>query len=140
MADLAEVARGRTDTSLARAGLEDPRPALRDLLRRLRAQDAEGFAEATDRYAQELVPAAASEDTDPLVAWIDYARWLADRLAHGKAVVIDVTGRASQASGGPEPCMLLVHLPDEQTTRAMVLLAPRQLSEPQRETVKLLVG
>ena len=74
------------------------------------------------------------------MAWIDYARWLADRFAHGKAVMIDVTGRASQASGGPEPGMLLVHLPDEQTTRAMVLLAPRQLSEPQRETVKLLVG
>jgi hypothetical protein len=87
-----------------------------------------------------LVPAAASEDTDPLVAWIEYARWLTDRLAHGKAVKIDVTGRASSAPGEPEPGMLLIHIPDEQTTRAMVLLAPQQLSEPQRETVRLLVG
>lgn len=140
MADPAEVARGRTDSSLARAGLEDPRPALRDLLRRLRAEDAGGFAEATDRYERVLVPAAASEDTDPLVAWIDYACWLSDKLAHGKAVNIDFTGRASPASGEPEPGMLLLHLPDEQTTRAMVLLAPRQLSEPQRETMRLLVG
>ena len=140
MADLAEVARRRTDSSLSRAGLEDPRPALRDLLRRLRAQDPEGFSEATDRYERVLVPAAASEDTDPLVAWIEYARWLTDRLAHGKAVKIDVTGRASSAPGEPEPGMLLIHIPDEQTTRAIVLLAPQQLSEPQRETVRLLVG
>ena len=140
MADPAEVARSRTDSSLAGAGLEDPRPALRDLLRRLRAEDAEGFAEATERYERVLVPAAASEDTDPLVAWIEYARWLSDRLAHGTAVSIDVTGRASPASGEPEPGMLLVHIPDEQATRAVVLLAPQQLSEPQRETIRLLVG
>jgi hypothetical protein len=36
--------------------------------------------------------------------------------------------------------MLLVHIPDEQQARAMVLLAPRQLSEPQQETIRLLVG
>jgi len=140
VADIAEVARSRTDSSLARAGLEDPRPALRNLLRRLRAQDAEGFAEATHRYERVLVPAAASEDTDPLVAWIQYACWLGDRLARGRDVNIDVTGRASPASGEPEPGMLLVHLPDEQTTRAMVLLAPLKLSEPQRETIRLLAG
>ena len=62
--------------------------------------------------------------------------------------VLEITGGSDLAENfninagdhGPEPGMLLVHLPDEQTTRAMVLLAPRQLSEPQRETVKLLVG
>ena len=140
MADLAEVARSRTDSSLAGAGLEDPRPALREFLRRLRAQDAEGFAEATDRYERVLVPAAAAEDNDPLVAWIEYACWLSHRLARGRDVSIDVTGRASPASGEPEPDMLLVHLPDEPTTRAMVLLAPLELSEPQRETIRLLAG
>ena len=140
MVDLAAVARSRTDSSLAGAGLEDPRPALRDLLRQLRAQDSEGFSEATERFAQVLVPAAASETSDPLVAWIEYARWLSDRLAHGRAVRIDITGRASPASGDPEPGMLLVHIPDEQARRAMVLLAPRQLSEAQQETIRLLVG
>jgi len=140
VADLSEVARSRTDSSLSRAGLEDPRPALRDLLRRLRTEDSEGFAEATDRYERVLVPVAASEDTNPLVAWIEYARWLADRLAPGRAVKIDETGRALPASGEPEPGMLLVHLPDSQTTRALVLLAPQQLSESQQETVRLLAG
>lgn len=140
MADLAAVARRRTDSSLAGAGFEDPRPALRDLLRQLRAQDAEGFSEATDRFEQVLVPAAASDSSDPLVAWIEYARWLSDRLAQGRAVRIDVTGRASPASGDPEPGMLLIHIPDEQAKRAMVLLAPRQLSQAQQETIRLLVG
>jgi hypothetical protein len=36
--------------------------------------------------------------------------------------------------------MLLIHIPDEQAKRAMVLLAPRQLSEAQQETIRLLVG
>lgn len=140
MADLAAIARRRTDSSLAGAGFEDPRPALRDLLRRLRAQDVAGFAEATARYEQVLVPDAASEDSDALVAWIEYALWLSDRLAPGRAVRIDATGLASPASGEPEPGMLLVHIPDEQQVRAMVLLAPQQLSEPQQETIRLLVG
>jgi hypothetical protein len=140
VADLAAVARNRTDSRLAGSDFEDPRPALRELLRRLRAQDVEGFAEATERFEQVLVPAAASEHCDPLVAWIEYARWLSDRLAHGRAVRIDATGLASPASGEPERGMLLVHLPDEQKAHAMVLLAPRQLSSPQQETIRLLVG
>ena len=140
MADLAAVARNRTDSRLAQSDFEDPRPALRELLRRLRTQDVEGFAEATQRFEQVLVPAAASKDSDPLVAWIEYARWLSDRLTHGRAVRIDATGLASPASGEPERGMLLVHLPDEQKARAMVLLAPRQLSAPQQETIRLLVG
>jgi hypothetical protein len=110
------------------------------MLRQLRSRDPDGFAAATERYEQVLVPAAASEDSDPLVAWLEYADWLSDRIAPGRAVRIDATGRASPAPGGPEPGVLLIHLPDDQKTRAVVLLAPARLSEAQRETIRLLAG
>lgn len=140
MADPGDIVRERTDSRLSGAGFEDPRPALRGFLKRLRVQDPDSFAEATNRYEQVLVPAVSSESADPLVAWSEYARWLVNRLAPGKALNIDRTGLATPAEPEPRSDMLMIHLPDDHSTRAIVLLAPLELTEAQRETVKLLAG
>lgn len=140
MADPADIVRERTDSRLSGAGFEDPRPALRGFLKRLRARDSEAFAEATTRYEQVLVPAVARESADPLVAWSEYARWLVNRLAPGKAVNIDRTGLASPAEPEPRPDALMIHVPDDHSTRAIVVLAPLEMTEAQRETAQLLAG
>lgn len=140
MADPADIVRERTDSRLSGAGFEDPRPALRGFLKDLRARDPEAFAEATNRYEQVLVPAVATESADPLVAWSEYARWLVDRVAPGRVLNVDRTGLATPAEPEPLPDVLMIHVPDDHGTRAIVLLAPLELSEAQRETVKLLAG
>ena len=140
MADHAELANRRTEQALDRAGLADPRPALRDLLRCLKASDPEVFAEATSRYQKDLVPAAAAEENDPLAAWLEYGTWLAERLSPGEVVSIDATGRSRPPSQSLRKGDMYLHLPADPKRRAVLLLAPRRPSEAQRETIGLLVG
>jgi hypothetical protein len=140
VADL--VARGnqRTAEALERAGLDDPRPALRNLLRDLKAADPEAFAEATRRYQDALVPSLADDTEDPAAAWLEYGFWLAQRTSPGEAVEIDSTGRARPAGKTPREGMLFLHLPADSKRKAIVLLSPREASLPQRETIALLAG
>ncbi|MEJ2483000.1 MAG: hypothetical protein P8049_07770 [Gemmatimonadota bacterium] len=140
MADPVSRGNRRTADALERAGLDDPRPALRDLLRELRAGDPDAFVEATRRYEETLVPEIASDDHDPLAAWLAYGCWLADRLCPGEAVEIDATGRATPAREAPLEGRLYLHLPSDPKRRALVLFAPREPSLPQRETIALLAG
>ncbi len=140
MADSAEIAAQRTEVGLRRAGLEDPRPALRSLLRQLRARDQKAFEQATRKYAENLVPAIAAEDSDPVAEWLAYGRWLAGLLAPGHAVVIDGSGRARADPVEVSRGGLFLHLPDDQGEPALLLLAPTDPTAAQRETVRLLVG
>lgn len=140
MADRTELANRRTEQALERAGLADPRPALRDVLRALKASDAEAFAEATARYQQVVVPAAAAEGDDPLAAWLEYGSWLADRVSPGELVSIDASGRARSSAPTIRAGALYLHLPSDRKRRALLLLAPRRPSTAQRETIRLLVG
>jgi hypothetical protein len=140
VADL--VARGnrRTAEALERAGLDDPRPALRNLLRDLKAADREAFAEATRRYQEVLVPSLADDAEDPATAWLEYGCWLAQRTSPGEVVEIDSTGRARPAGMTPREGLLFLHLPSDSKRKAIVLLVPREASVPQRETIGLLAG
>ena len=140
MADRADHANRRTEQALQRAGLADPRPALRDLLRELKASDPEAFAEATARYQQVVVPAAAAEAEDPLVAWLEYGSWLADRVAPGELVWIDASGRSRPSGPSFRAGALYLHLPSDRKRRALPLLVPSRPSTPQKETIGLLVG
>ena len=140
MADPTELANRRTEQALERAGLADPRPALRDLLRELKASDPEAFAEAAARYQQVVVPAAAAEADDPLAAWLEYGSWLADRVAPGELVSIDASGRSRPPAPTLRAGELYLHLPSDRKRRALPLLVPRRPSAPQRETIGLLVG
>ncbi|MFQ5747589.1 MAG: hypothetical protein ACE5HF_10285 [Gemmatimonadota bacterium] len=130
-----------TECALAAAGAADPRPALRRLLVQLKARDPEAFEAASRRYQEELVPAVAGGEADPLASWIEYGMWLASRLSAGSAVAIDPTGVATPFAGGTPPAAsLLLHVPEQANVRATVLLGPTDPSDPQRATAQLLAG
>ncbi|MDT8436019.1 MAG: hypothetical protein RRA92_04620 [Gemmatimonadota bacterium] len=135
--DLSGRADRRTAEAMAAAGLADPRPALRELLRRLRAEDEAAFREASDRYRDRLVPEVADGGTDPLAAWLAYGRDLAGRLAPGDAVAVDATGRARPAEPGTVPGALVLHLPSGGGP-AVVLLRPADPSDAQAAAAELL--
>lgn len=131
----------RTDRALEVAGLADMRPAYRKLLVRLKRVDPAGFEEATRRYREDLEPAVASADVDPLAAWLEYGRWIAERIAAGRAVAIDTSGRARplEPQAPDQLDSLVIHLPDDERASAIVLATPREPSQPQRVTADLLV-
>ncbi len=133
-------ARRLSERALAEAGFADPRPLYRDLLRRLREVDPEGFRAVAAHYEAELLPAIAERGADPVEAWLAYGAGIARRLAPGRVVAVDATGRARPAgSGPPAPGSLVIHLPED-GSRASVLLLPREPSEPQDATATLLAG
>jgi hypothetical protein len=137
----AEDAARRLDEALAEAGLEDPRPAFRALLLRIRERDPGAFREESERFEREVVPAVVSDETPALAAWTRYGAGLAQRLGPGRAVAVDPGGRARDlpAGGAPPGSSLVLHLPDD-GSRALALLRPRSPSDAQRATEELLVG
>ncbi len=130
-----------TEQALERARLADMRPLYRKLLVRLKGRDPEAFQQATRRYEEELVPAIASGEADPLAEWLAYGRWIAEKLGPGELVAIDGSGRASpfEPGTGPEPGALLLHLPHADRVPAIALAVPADPSVAQRVTTELLV-
>lgn len=128
----------RLAAALADRDLEDPRPLYRDLLRELRSEDPGAYEEAVERYEREV---AAAEGDDPVAAWFGYGRWLASRLAPGRAVAVDRSGRSRESdAGAPPPACLLLHLPESTSRRAITLAVPSHPTEHQEETRELLGG
>lgn len=138
---MSEEARRRTDEALRTSSLVDMRPAYRKLLVRLKKARPEAFEEATRRYRDEVEPAIAAGDSDPIAAWLEYGRWIADRIAGGRTVTVDRSGRSrpfdAADTAGIES--LVLHLPDDDRAGAILLAAPREASESQRLTAELLV-
>ena len=134
-------ARGRTDEALESAGLADMRPAYRRLLVRLKGVDPAAFEEASRRYRDELEPAIAGGDIDPITAWLGYGVWLAGLFADGRVLAIDATGRARplDPATAPDAGTMVLHIPDDDRAPATLLAVPSAPSEPQRETAELLV-
>ncbi len=130
-----------TAEALERAGLADMRPGYRKLLVRLRQADPDGFEEATRRYREEVEPAIAAGEADPVSAWVGYGLWLADRLARGRAISVDASGRARplDSHAGPGSGALVLHVPDDDRAPVVALARPREPSESQRTTSDLLI-
>ncbi len=136
-----DAARRRTDEALQKAGLADMRPAYRKLLVQLKQADPAAFQEATRRYREDLEPAVAGGDADPISAWLDYGCWLAGRIADGRAMAIDATGRARPFEpSAPDAGTMILHIPDDDRAQAIALAMPSAPSESQRETAELLLG
>ncbi len=137
-----EQARGPTDEALERVGLADMRPAYRKLLVRLKQADPAAFEEASRRYRDELEPAIATEQVDPILAWIGYGIWLAGQFSEGRPLAIDASGRARpfDPTSTPGSGAMIVHVPEDDRAPATLLAIPSAPSEPQRETADLLVG
>ncbi len=123
--------------SLGEHGLEDLQPRYRQLLLRLKSQDAATYEEAVARYHEE-VEGAGETGGDPVAAWLAYGCWLAAKLEPGSLVSIAENGRAEPASSGAVPGPMLIHLPEAANRRGFVIAMPAEATEAQRETAALL--
>jgi hypothetical protein len=137
-----DQARDRTDEALERAGLADMRPTYRRLLVRLKQADSAAFDEASRRYREDLEPAIAAGEVDPISAWLEYGIWLAGRFAEGRPLAIDSSGRAQpfDPASAPGDGVMIVHVPEDDRAPATLLAIPSAPTAPQRETADLLVG
>lgn len=135
--------RERADRRFAEAlestGAPDPRERYREWLKALRARDEGAFRKALDYFEQELVPAVAREDSDPLAAWTEYGMRLAQRLLPGEAVRIDATGRSRPCDPSAAIEELVLHLPRAARDAALPVRLPPRLSTAQQAAYDLLV-
>jgi hypothetical protein len=136
---LRERADARFERALAERGARDPREFYRGRLRELRARDAAAFQRALDYFENTLVPTVADEGSDPLAAWLEYGRVLAELSTPGRTVQIDASGRAADFAPPVPTDHLVLHLPTSPRERALVVGIPPELSPAQRATYKLLV-
>jgi hypothetical protein len=127
------------ETALAQSGARDPRDFYRDRLRELKQVSPEAYEQAVTYYRDTLVPSVAGGDVDPLAAWTEYGRRLAELLTPGRTVSIDSTGRAEPYDAPPDPDRLVLHMPDTKKGRALLVALPRELSEAQKACFDWLV-
>jgi hypothetical protein len=135
-----DAAERRFAEALRTTGARDPRDFYRERLRELRSSDQRAFQRAMDHFEQQLLPAVAREDSNPIEEWLEYGCLLADLLEPGSAVCIDPTGR-SRPHGRPVALEdLVLHLPTSGKGKALAVGLPPELSPAQRATYALLVG
>ncbi len=142
MADdaLQERADQRLEDALAAQGARDPRDFYRVQLKELRSENRSGYEDAVRYYKETLITRVADQAKDPLAAWTDYGRHLAELRAPGRTVVVDDTGRALAYESPADPGALVLHLPDEDRRSALVVGLPMELSPAQRATYDWLVS
>ena len=127
------------DQVLRETGARDPREFYRERLRELKERDPKAYAEAVRYFEETLIPGIASGGAEPLAAWTEYGRKLAELSAPGRTISIDPTGRASPYSPPAGPEALVLHLPQLAGGRALLVGLPRALSDAQRATYDWLV-
>lgn len=129
----------RLEAALAASGARDPREFYRDRLRELKDSNPAAYAEAVAYYRETLLPAVAEGSQPPLVAWTEYGRVLAQALAPGRTVSIDESGRAHSYESNSEG-RLVLHLPDDQGRKVLLVGLPPGLTDAQRATYDVLVS
>jgi hypothetical protein len=144
MRDIAAMAsdlRARAEARLIKAAealdLGDPRPPLRERLKRLRETHPEAFASAVAYYESTVLPALAGADA--VSAWVDYGRFLGELTAPGELTRIDADGRASAFQPPLTTGTLVLFIPEDGAAEVLPAVAPRQPSAAQRAAVELLV-
>ena len=137
--DLRARADERFERALQQTGARDPRNFFRDMLRDLKAADAEGFRRALRYFEETLIPTVADEASDPVAEWLEYGRVLASLMVRGRTVQVDATGRARDYARPVPLDALVLHLPENAARPALVLGLPPKLSPHQRASYDLLV-
>jgi hypothetical protein len=127
------------EAALAASGARDPREFYRERLRELKRTSPDAYGSAVAYYTETLIPEVAGGRRDPLEAWTEYGRRLADALAPGRTVGVDETGRAHPWERH-ERDRLVLHLPDEKGARVLLVGLPPTLSDAQRATYDVLVA
>ncbi len=138
MSDVEERAENNLKSALEREGARDPRDFYRGQLKELRQANPAGYEAAVTYYIDTLIPGVASEDSDPLTAWLEYGRVIADAIAPGQTVEVDTAGRRTAYTPPTPRDRLVLHMPDA-GTRALPVGLPTELSDAQRATYDLLV-
>jgi hypothetical protein len=136
--ELIAAADAALEAALAEAGARDPRDFYRERLRELKRAVPSEYEAAVSYYRNTLIPDVAGGESDPLTAWTEYGRRLAAALAPGRTVGIDETGLAHEY-GGQERDRLVLHLPDEGGTAALLVGLPTTLTAAQRATYRVLI-
>ena len=129
----------RLEAALQERGARDPREFYRVRLRELRDADAGAYDKAVEYYRQRLLPAIAQGGADPLVAWTEYGRTLAELQAPGRTVGIDGSGRSTAYESPMEEGHLVLHLPRDPKMKALLVGLPPELTPAQRATYDWLV-
>lgn len=137
--DAQQRADARLEEALAREGARDPREFYRERLRALREQDTTLYDQAVDHYRQTLLPSIADGGEDPLAAWTEYGRRLAELSAPGRTMSLDRTGRAAPYRAPADRSHLVLHLPDSPRGPALLVQLPAELAPAQRAAWEWLV-
>jgi hypothetical protein len=136
--DPQQRAEARLQEALERSGARDPREYYRSRLKALREQNRTAYETAVAYYREVLIPGIV-EGGEPLAAWTEYGRTLAELHGGGRTVSIDATGR-SEAYVSPAPAdHLVLHLPDAARDPALLVGLPIELTAAQRATYDWLV-
>jgi hypothetical protein len=138
--DLNARADTRLEAALKEAGARDPREFYRERLRELKQANPEGYAAAVAYYRDTLIPRVASGEGDPLAAWTEYGRRLAEAVGPGRTVSVDATGRARPYEAPAARELLVLHLPEGKGGRALLVGLPAELTPAQRATYDTLVA
>ncbi len=136
---VAAAAEKALEHALTESGARDPRDFYRERLRELKRAIADEYQRAVTYYSQTLLPEVAEGRRDALVAWTDYGCRLAEALTPGRTVAIDASGRA-QPYEPPATDRLILHMPSDGGSRALLVALPRTLSAAQRATYDVLVS
>jgi hypothetical protein len=138
--DLTARADHRLEEALAREGARDPREFYRDRLRELKQANPEGYAAAVAYYRDTLLPQVADGEAEPLSAWTEYGRRLAEAVAPGRTLALDGSGKAHLYEAPAPRDRLVLHFPDGKSTRAILVGLPAELTSAQRASYDVLVG
>jgi hypothetical protein len=137
--DLRARADARFEQALEQTGARDPRGFFRDMLRDLKAGNADAFRRALRYFEETLIPTVADPASDPVAEWLEYGRVLASLAVPGRTVQIDASGRARDYARPVPLESLVLHLPENASGKALVLGLPPKLSPHQRASYDLLV-
>ncbi len=126
--------------ALEKTGARDPRDFYRKSLRGLRQVNPDGYKKAVAHYQEVLVPSIANGEAEPLRAWREYGRLIAEVTVNGRTVSIDETGRSRPYEEDAPMDLLVLHLPDTKSGRVILVSLPPAPSQAQRATYELLVA
>jgi len=129
----------RFEVALKESGARDPRDFYRKALRELREVNPGGYDRAVNHFQDVLVPSIANGEAEPLWAWREYGRLIAEVTTAGRTVAIDETGRSQPFDSAAPMDRLVLHLPDARGGRAILVSLPPTPSSAQRATYELLV-
>lgn len=134
----------RADEAFARAleatGARDPREYYRKQMAELKQSSPAAFAEARDYYSGVLVPAVADGREDPVQAWLEFGRRLAEWSSPGETVLVDGSGVAHPWTRPVPLDHLVLHLPEARGGTALAVGIPARPTPAQRATFDLLVA